>query len=227
LIPSDECFSALASASPLFCIAAAIAATATTATRARQRHAGTSGVMPVTGYQAGGIDRALHAARSRRWRPQRKEKLAPRAMAERTVTRHGSPEEPVQFPSVPSSYFDHAVLSSAPDAALQAPQRVCPRCAGAISPFLRQFLSRRLLRSSWPAVDPTSRPTAMNLAPGDGHHLVRSTRVTVMGLQIRPLSATTGRSPTAAMETPGCATWGKGRAGKPSMKPLTTRQSMP
>jgi hypothetical protein len=39
--------------------------------------------------------------------------------------------------------------------------------------------------------------------------------------------ATTSRSPMAAMETPGCATWSKGRAGKPSTKPLTAPQSMP
>ena len=40
-MPSDACFCALAAASPSFCVAAAIAATATAVTRAQPRHAGT------------------------------------------------------------------------------------------------------------------------------------------------------------------------------------------
>ena len=110
-------------------------------------------------YQAGSTGRAKHAARSRRWRLRSKAKLPPRVVDGRAVTHHGSLKEPVELPSVPSSCVGRVVLSAALDAAVQAPQRVCPRCAGAISPFVRQCFFRRhypatrqrIIRPSGPA----------------------------------------------------------------------------
>ena len=48
-MPSDACFCALAAASPSFCVAAAIAATATVAMCAQHRHARSLGAMRVAG----------------------------------------------------------------------------------------------------------------------------------------------------------------------------------
>jgi hypothetical protein len=94
-------------------------------------------------YQAGGIGRSMHAARSRRWRLQRKAKLVLPAEDESGVTHHGLTDEPVEPPRVPHTSVVLAVPSTGLDTAVQVLWRACPRCAVAVSPFVRQ----RFLRS--------------------------------------------------------------------------------
>ena len=94
-------------------------------------------------YQTGSGGRAMHAARSRRWRLRRKAKAAADSVDERTVTHHGSPVEPVELPSVVTPSLSITVIPTAPEAAAQPPRRVCPRCACPISPFVRQRFARK------------------------------------------------------------------------------------
>jgi hypothetical protein len=100
-------------------------------------------------YQEGVIGRSMHATRSRRWRLQRQAKLELRDVDECTVTHHGETEDPVQLPYVPTSSVALALSPTALDTAVQAPRRACPRCAVAVSPFVRQ----RFLRSHFAAKD--------------------------------------------------------------------------
>jgi hypothetical protein len=107
-------------------------------TEARSAHGRNAGRR----YQAGDIGRSMHAARSRRWRLQRKAKLESRAVDERTVTHHGCTEEPVQLPGMATQSVRLAASSTALDTAVQALPRACPRCAVAVSPFVRQGFMR-------------------------------------------------------------------------------------
>lgn len=93
-------------------------------------------------YQSGSAGRVKHAERSRRWRERQEEQCAGGSEGSGTVTHHGLLQGLTGAPGLSSDTKDSAVPIN-PGATAQA-QWLCPQCAAALQPWVRQgFLRRR------------------------------------------------------------------------------------
>src|SRR5450631_1727516 len=168
-MPLDACFCALAVASQSLSVAGAIVASATAATRVSDRLAGTFCVRLSTADTRAATK---HAERSRRWRLRHQEQSAPSTEEVGTVTHPGRQEQAAELPGVSSDRAD-CCLPTNPDAAVQT-QRFCPRCAGALSPWVRQGFLRRRCAVAGPRLIGVGGPAPPLAHSGDGYQPSRS-----------------------------------------------------
>lgn len=93
-------------------------------------------------YQCGIAGRVKHAERSRRWRERQVQTCAVGPKGSSTVTHHGLPQELTGAPISSTDTKDGAVPTS--PRATPHGQWLCPQCAAALQPWVRQgFLRRR------------------------------------------------------------------------------------